>query len=346
MTAGIPVSTNVLITGASGYIGGQLARALRDRQVPVRCLVRRTSDVELLNRLGCELVYGDITDLRSIRDAVDGIDLVFHVAGLTATLDIRQMLFVNGTGTAFVAKACAEQEPAPKLVYVSSVSAAGPVRVAENGRQRCRQMPVSYYGYSKRRGEVEAEKYADRVPTVIVRPGIVFGDGNRELLPVFQIIERLGCHVIPGFYPPKLSLVYIHDLVEILIRASQSGRKVPADSRQLTDSGSGYYFAVTDENPNYWQLGCLIRQALGRQRLVPIYLPEVTSWIMGAIFDLLGRIRGRPNHLSVDKIRDAMVNSWAQSTEAVRRDLQFQSDDTLLTQLQKTVAWYRGNDWL
>lgn len=342
----IPVSTKVLITGASGYIGSHLVKVLRSWQVPVRCLVRTTSNVELLSRLGCELVYGDITDLKVLREAVDGVDLVFHLAGVTATLDARQQLFVNGTGTALVVRACAEQEPSPKLVYVSSVSAAGPVRVPQNDGQRRRMGPVSYYGYSKRLGEIEVEKFADRLSTVIVRPGIVFGDGNRELLPVFQTIERLGCHVIPGFCPPKLSLIYIHDLIEILIRASQSGQPVQVDSQQLSDSESGYYFAVTDENPNYWQLGRLIQQALGRQRLVPIYFPVPTSWVMGLVCDLVSRIRGRPTHLSVDKIRDALVDSWAYSSAAVRRDLQFQSAETLLAQLRKTAAWYREHNWL
>ncbi len=321
-------------------------KTLRDSQLPVRCLVRANSNVELLSRLGCELVYGDITDLRVLREAVDGVDLVFHLAGVTATLDARQQLFVNGTGTALVVRACAEQEPSPKLVNVSSVAAAGPVWVPQNVGHRRRRSPVSYYGYSKRLGEIEVEKFADRLSTVIVRPGIVFGDGNREMLPVFQTIDRMGCHVIPSFCPPKLSLIYIHDLIEILIRASQSGQPVQVDSQQLSDSETGYYFAVTDENPNYWQLGRLIQQALGRQRLVPIYFPVPTSWVMGLVCDLVSRIRGRPTHLSVDKVRDALVDSWAYSNATVQRDLQFQSSETLLEQLCRSVRWYRENNWL
>src|SRR5688572_12537625 len=116
----------VLVTGASGFIGGHLAEELLCRGEQVRCLVRRTSQLDSLPSADVEFAFGDVTDADSVAAAVKGVDVVYHVAGLTRTFRKPQFWQVNELGTANVARACARQETPPVHVFVSSIAASGP----------------------------------------------------------------------------------------------------------------------------------------------------------------------------------------------------------------------------
>ena len=116
-----------LITGATGFIGGHVAERLARDNHQLRCLVRETSRLEILEPLGAELVYGSITDRDAVESAVEGMDVVMHVAGMTSAQRYQQMLSVNRDGSWHVARACASQARPPVLVVVSSIAAAGPV---------------------------------------------------------------------------------------------------------------------------------------------------------------------------------------------------------------------------
>ena len=96
-----------LITGATGFIGGHVAERLASDGHQLRCLVRRTSRLEILKPLDAELVYGSITDRDAVESAVEGMDVVMHLAGLTSARRYQQMLSVNRDGSWHVARACA-----------------------------------------------------------------------------------------------------------------------------------------------------------------------------------------------------------------------------------------------
>lgn len=335
---------HVLVTGASGFIGQHLTAALARRGDQVRCLVRKSSQVDHLRTLGVELVYGDVTDPAACRAAVQGVDTVFHVAGLVAAFRPEEMMRVNRDGCFNIAQAAAEQAAPPVLVVVSSVAAAGPAAPGQIRIEGDPPAPVTQYGRSKLAGEEAARQFAARVPLSIVRPGIVIGPGNRELLPMFQAIRCFRVHAVPGWKSPPLSCIYVADLVEILLRAAERGTRVPVDGEG--HPGQGYYFAVAPEYPDYGELGRIVRPMVGRPWAWIVPLPPPLPQMLAKTNECLSRWRGKPDAFNCDKIREATSTSWACSHEAVKRDLHFEPPQNLAARLQQTVDWYRHEHWL
>ena len=292
-----------LVTGASGFIGGHLVERILHRGDRVRCLVRKQSKLGHLSSADAELAYGDVLDADQVAAAVRGAGVVYHLAGVTRAFHAATMYRVNGHGTENLLRACAAQRPTPRVVLVSSLAAAGPSSARHVRTEAAAAKPVSVYGRSKRAGEVAAERWAHQVPVSVVRPGIVFGPRNRELLPAFQSIERWGLHVSPGLSPPRVTLIHVSDLLDIVLRAADHGTRLPPRSDDRTPPGSGYYFAGDVQQPTYQQLGRMICEALGRRTALLMQLPEILCWIAAGAAEVVARIQGYPHPFNVDKMR-------------------------------------------
>ena len=337
----------VLVSGASGFIGYHLTKALIDRGDEVTCLVRRTSNADRVERLRVDLAYGDVTDPVSLREAVAGKSAVYHLAGLTKAFRRADLLRVNEDGVRNMAAACAEMDDPPVLVIVSSLAAAGPASGGGLRTEKDPPEPVSDYGRSKRAGELAAGEFADRVPITIVRPPIVFGQADRACLEMFLSVKRCRVHFVPGYVPHKFSFVHAADLAELLILAAERGSRLAPAVR--TDDGSsteGYYFADSGEHPTYHELGQMIGKALGYRRTFSVSCALPAVWVAAAISGLIGRIRGTPANLSIDKAREATAGSWACSGQKAADELGFSVAKPLAERFHQTAQWYRNEKWL
>ena len=337
----------VLVSGASGFIGDHVAKALVDRGHEVTCLVRPTSNVDRVERLRVDLAYGDVTDPISLREAVAGKSAVYHLAGLTKAFRLEDLLRVNEDGVRNMAAACAELDDPPVLVIVSSLAAAGP---APGGRLRTEKdppKPVSNYGRSKRAGEVAAGEFADRVPITIVRPPIVFGPGDRACLEMFLSVKRCRVHFVPGRAPRKFSLIHAADLAELLMLAAERGSRLAPAARSDDGSGAeGYYFADSGEHPTYHELGHMIGEALGNRRTFSVSCGLPAVWAVAAVSELTSRLRGTPAYLSIDKAREATAGSWACSGQKAADELGFSVAEPLAERFHQTAQWYGNEKWL
>jgi nucleoside-diphosphate-sugar epimerase len=136
-----------LVTGATGFVGSHLVEALRSRGHQVTALVRSPSKAAALEPLGVRLVPGDLDDAGSLARAVEGQDLVFHVAGLVAAKDEREFVRVNRDGTASLVAAAARARVG-RFVYVSSMAAGGPAGKGRPLTGAEPPRPVTGYGRS------------------------------------------------------------------------------------------------------------------------------------------------------------------------------------------------------
>lgn len=335
-----------LITGAAGFIGSSLTRELLSRGSQVVCLVRRSSSLERLADVRPPLVYGDVTDPQSLREPVVGASVVYHLAGSNSVLRAADFYRVNEQGVRNLLEVAAAQPQPPVVVLVSSLAAAGP---APWGRLRTDDdpiFPVSHYGHSKRAGELVAEEFSGRLPITVIRPGIVFGEGDLQCLPIFRAIARTRIHFVPGYLPNRYSMMHGADLVEVLIRAAQRGKRLtPETCAGGSSAKPGYYFAACGEDPTYFEFGRLIARAMGISALSMPWA-TVVVWMVAAMNELRGQIRRRPAKLGLDKAREAMAGSWACSCQTLIDDLDFRCPLPLEERLRQTVGWYRRQGWL
>jgi nucleoside-diphosphate-sugar epimerase len=335
-----------LITGASGFLGKHLARALIARGYETRALVRPTSDCRELRELDVELVTGDVTRPEGLRAAVAGVDFVFHLAGLIKAFSLAEFLGVNEEGTRNVAEACAASTTPPVLLAVSSLAAAGP---APNGRARNEldpAEPVSNYGRSKRAGELAAAALAGRVPLSIVRPPVVFGPCDPSMATLFKVIARRGIHAVPGREPRRLSMIHSSDLVSALIAVAENGTRVAPPGQDPEASARGYYFVTDDEVPTFDELGLMIGRAVGRERVRVMHSPTIFNYSVAGASEIYARLRRRPGIFNLDKMREMLAGSWTCTADRIRTELGFAVAAPLEQRLRETGDWYRSKGWL
>src|SRR5581483_3583356 len=130
----------------------------------------------------------------------------------------------------------------------------------------------------------------------------------------------------------------------LFLRAAEKGSTVPANENG--QPGKGRYFAAAPEYPTYVELGRMMRPMLGRPFAPIIPVPGPLAYLVGGFNELLGRVRGRAEELSIDKVRDALATNWSCSGEAARRELGFTPAKPLAERMQETVDWFLANKWI
>jgi len=260
-----------LVTGGTGFIGSHLVEALLQRGTEVRCLVRNRNNLKWLKNLPIELTDGDSSDRTSLREAVKGVDQVFHLAGVTKTLKEETYFEVNAIGTENLIYACLEKNPnLRKFIYLSSQAAAGPCHDGGKKRESDHCEPVSAYGRSKRRGEESCLEHASQIPLIILRSSAVYGPRDRDVYAFFKILTK-GIKPVFSRQEQHISLCYVDDIVQALLLASDSA------------GSEGEIFFLSDGHDyRLDQMGDLFEQALG-VRAYRVYIPE---WVIDGIASL------------------------------------------------------------
>lgn len=230
-----------LVTGASGFIGGHVARRVSEARWEVRCLVRPTSDTSGLS--GLELVFGDLTSGESLARAAAGCDGVVHCAALVSDwATVGEITRVNVDGTRAVVGAAADAGVS-RFVHVSTTDVYGYRGAATIDEDHVPGRFANWYAQTKlaAEGEVGRVAAAAGLPTVILRPATVYGPGSTEVVGEIARALRNGSMLLIDRGRHVAGLCYVDNLVDAVMLA-------------LThDSAAGHTFNVADGSDVTWR---------------------------------------------------------------------------------------------
>jgi nucleoside-diphosphate-sugar epimerase len=320
----------VAVTGASGFIGGHLVDALRAYGSSIITLARSETTARALEARECRVVRGDLHDSEAVRALVEGASIVFHVAGLVAARNEAEFHHVNAAGTGAVVRAASAAGVA-RVIHVSSLAVAGPTVAGEPLADGAPPRPVTSYARSKRAAEEIVAR--GRVPYTILRPGVVYGPGDRQLLHAFRWGAR-GIVPVIGDPGQELTLVHVRDLAAALIAAT-------------CDRCEGRtYNAVNPEIVTQARLGAAVARAVGQPLRASPTLPAAIVRAALTVNEAAARLRGRAAFLSRDKARDLLAPAWTASADGLARDAGWKATTSVAAGLAETAAWYRDAGWL
>lgn len=327
------VGSRVLVTGGTGFVGSHLVEALSARGLSLRALVRRTSDVIRLAELGAELIEGGLDDSAALARAVRDADVVFHLAALTRARSGSEYNRVNAEGTCALAHAVIEARPRPRrLVYLSSLAAAGPTEDGRPVGPDDPPQPITAYGRSKLAGERACLAAASELEVVVLRAPAVYGPGDRDLFPYLWLAAR-GILPVPAGPDRPVQLIHVDDLAEGLVRAA------------TMPGAAGIYHVAEPRSYTWSEVATWTARAVGRS----VRVVRVPQWLVRAaatVSEFGAATAGRATIFNRQKARELLASGWLCETEAARRDLGFEAHIPLPEGLAGTAAWYREQGWL
>ena len=328
-------SVTVLVTGATGFIGSHLVERLLSEGAIVRCLMRPVSPrggaARHLPPQGATSILGDLITGAGLDTALDGVDIVFHLAGVTKALHASDYYLGNVRATENLLSAMSGSSA--RLIHVSSLAALGPSPDGTPLREDAAPHPLTHYGKSKLAGEqaVRGSKISGR--STVIRPPVVYGPRDVDVYQVFKAAAG-GALLRIGRPESYFSFIYIADLVDGLILA--------AERRQA--AGKAYFLA--NPGPVSWtEFGATAALTMVK-KIRTFTLPVWAAYLGGCFADLLSRMTGRPGILSRDKILDARQRYWVCDVTRAAVELDFRTRTSLREGVAATLEWYRQAQWL
>ncbi len=323
----------VLVTGATGFTGGHLARALAGRGYAVRALVRKPAETRL-REAGIDVVAGDLEDRASLDRAVRDVDVVYHIAAIyrQAGLPDAKYRAVNATAVRSIIEAAAGAG-VRRVVHCSTVGVHGDIEHPPAGEDAPLR-PGDVYQVTKVEGEAEARAAAKDtgIEVVIARPTGIYGPGDRRLLKLFRGVVRRR-FVILGSGRIYYHLTYIDDLVEGFRLCAE----VPAAAGRT-------YILAGGEVTTLEELVKMIAEEAG----VPaprLHLPVWPFWMAGAACEAICSPLGIEPPLYRRRV-DFFTKSRAFDITRARKELEYDPRVGLRDGIRRTLAWYREAGWI
>ena len=329
------MSAPVFITGASGFIGGKIAEHLLAAGRRVRALARRP--LPELEKLGAEVVRGDLADTAALQHGCTGAGTVFHVAGRVGVWGPADDFFqVNVTGTRNIIAACRAAR-VPRLVYTSSPSVVyngGDLAGVDESAPLCTVAPCAYPTSKAAAERLVREAHSRELATVSLRPHLVWGPGDKNVVPRVLALAKAGRLKIIGSGRNKVDVTHISNVVDAHLLAEQSA---------ATAVGGNAYFITNGEPVVLWDWINQLLRGVG--------IPEITKHIslgkayaVGGVLEGLWRVlplKGEPP-MTRFVAKEMATDHWF-DISAARRDLGYTPHVTMATGTAELIEHLKQN---
>jgi nucleoside-diphosphate-sugar epimerase len=322
-----------LVTGSTGFIGTHLVTALVAHGWQVRCLVRATSNRAPLAVQQVEYVVGALQDRDALRQAVQGVDVLFHLAGVTKVRHPAEYDRINYGGTQTLLEVCAEARPTlHKWLYISSIAAAGPSPTGAPLTESDAPQPIGPYGRSKLRAEAAVLAYREHFPVMVLRPSAIYGPRDSDFWQLFRAVKS---GVLPhvGRQERHVNLCFVTDLVHGLVAAAESAH------------GCGEVFFLGGTHHTWREMGQEIARLL-RTQPRDVYLPRAAVLAAASLAEGWARLRRRPSLFSRANVHERLQPYWLCDSTKAQHTFGYVSQTPLAQGLAQTLQWYQAAGWL
>jgi len=327
-------TARVLVTGATGFTGGHLCERLARMGHAVRALVRDPRRAAELRRWNVEVSMGDLRDRGSVAQAMEGVDVVYHIAALfrSENQSRREMWEINVQGTQNMLDA-ARQVGVQRFVHCSTVGVHGDVQ-GPPATEEAPYQPGDYYQESKTEAEALVLDCSARgwLPVVVFRPGGIYGPRDLRFLKLFKAIQRRR-FVMLGSGQVQYQMIYIDDLIDGILLCGTAPQAI-----------GQVYILTGDEAISLNQLVEILARVLA---VAPpkLHFPVTPVYLAGLACELVCKPLGINPPLYRRRV-DFFRKTRCFDISKAQRALGFKPRIDLSTGFGLTAAWYRDNHLL
>jgi nucleoside-diphosphate-sugar epimerase len=321
------------VTGATGFVGSSIVKALVNIGADVYALARSSSSPERLAEIPLTWIVADVTRPSTLRGVFEDVDYVIHAAGMLGQAGTaeKEYMQLHVDGTRNVLNELSQNNPQPKTLYVSSPGVLGPID-GPPADEETPLAPSNPYERSKAVAERTVGVYtAAKMPVVIARPEFIYGPGDTHVLGLFKAIQQ-GKFFFIGDGLNMCHPTFIDDAVDGMLRCQEQGKP-------------GEIYHITGPRPvTFRELATTIADVLD----VPpprVNIPKNLAMIGATVFEVLAKATRKPPPLSrtgVAFFSEDRRFSWAKAEQ----ELNYKPQHDIRKGIEITIAWYRQEGYL
>jgi nucleoside-diphosphate-sugar epimerase len=329
------------ITGGTGFIGSRLVERLVEKGYEVKCLVRKSSQVEPLKKLGVELCYGDLLDHNSLRSLTKSGDLVYHLAAMVTDWGSKRDFYLMNVEATRVLLEASKDSGVERFIYMSSSTVVWKSDFWEvhdiNDIDESYPYPEKYndyYNETKADAERSVTGFHEGtgLETIVLRPSNVWGAGDRVILPRIALAAKKGILFPMGSGHRWVSPCHVDNLVHALVLLSENEGR-----------GGNIYFINDGVKIGHIEFLSNLLSAVGVQWAPKFTIPYSVAYAVAYAMETLFRIVNSKNPPVLTRFAvAALAGSRSYSIEKARREIGYKPIVNMDEGLNQLADWIKG----